>query len=188
MAGGQWPHRISETAKAAVAAKAEQSIREILLADIRWIFDGKPEIRDGKTVTEYEPVDKMSSADLADHLGKMESRPWSEWKGGKPITQAALARQLGTFPILSGTIRLDGDLTLKGYKREDLKEAFDCYIPPQSVTPSQPNNDGLCDTMQNVTTTNDVTISNASQPNNDGLCDDVTVLSAVDPFNIEGER
>ena len=129
VAGGRWPQRISEAAKAAVAAKAEQSIREILLADIRWIFDGKPEIRDGKTVTEYEPVDKMSSADLADHLGKMESRPWSEWKGGKPITQAALARQLGIFPILSGTIRLDGGLTLKGYKREDFKEAFDCYIP-----------------------------------------------------------
>ena len=36
------------------------------------------------------------------------------------------------------------------------------YLSPESVTPSQPNSHGLCD--------------------------DVTVLSAVDPFNMEGER
>ena len=189
IAGRRWPQHIREVAQSAVAAKAEQSIREKLLADIRRIFDGKPETRDGKTVTEYEPVDKMSSAELADHLGKMECRPWSEWKGGKPITQAALARQLGTFPILSGTIRLDGDLTLKGYKREDFKDAFERYLSPESVTPSQPNNHGLCDGLQSVTLKTDVTVSKLQKANNHGHCDGVTLSQAVNPdgwtFNLE---
>jgi Protein of unknown function (DUF3631) len=180
IAGERWPQRIREVAQAAVAAKAEQSIREALLSDIRWIFDGKPERHDGKTVTEYEPVAKISSADLADHLGKMDNRSWSEWKNGKPITQAALARQLGGFPILSGTIWLDGERTLKGYKREDFEEAFERYLSPQSVTSSQSNNDGHCDASQSVTLDSDVTASKASQPNDDAHCDGVTVCAHVD--------
>jgi putative DNA primase/helicase len=174
IAGREWPRRIREIAQAAVAARAEQSTREKLLADIRWILDGKPEERDGKTVTEYGPVDRMSSADLADHLSKIDGRPWGEWKAGRPISPAALARQLGAFGILSGTIRLDGGHTLKGYKRADFSDAFERYLVPHSVTPSQPNGDGHCDALQNVTTGSHVTLSKALQPNNDGHCDVVT--------------
>jgi putative DNA primase/helicase len=181
VAGGHWPQRIREVAKVAVAAKAEQSVREKLLADIHWIFHGKPETRDGKIVTEYEPVDKISSAELVDHLSKMENRPWSEWKRGNPITQAALARQLATFPVLSGTIRLEGGLTLKGYKREDFEETFQCYLSPQTVTASQSNNDGHCDGLQSVTTGKPVTFQKASQLKNDRHCDGVTVSKEVDP-------
>jgi len=54
---------------------------------------------------------------------------------------------LSKFEILSGTIRLDDGRTLKGYKREDFEEAFEQYLPPQSVTTSQSNNDGHCDVV-----------------------------------------
>ena len=53
-AGGEWPQRIREIAQAAIWATAEQSTREQLLADVRWIFDGKPETqKDGTIQREY---------------------------------------------------------------------------------------------------------------------------------------
>lgn len=182
MAGRDWPQRARKAAEnlAESTANDAASVGEMLLADIRWVLDGKPEEREGKTVTEYDPVDKMSSADLADHLARIEGRPWAEWKAGKSITPTALARQLGQFGILSGTIRLDSGHTLKGYKRKNFEEAFERYPAPQSVTPSQANNDGHCDASQNVTTGKPVTLSKTSQPDNDGHCDGVTVCADVE--------
>jgi len=77
-------------------------------------------------------------------LGKMDSRPWPEWRNGKPITPTGLARLLTPFGITPSTKR-DGEDTFKGYLRSDFTEAFETYLPDQTVTPSQPNNDGQCD-------------------------------------------
>ena len=111
----------------------------------------------------------------------MEGRPWAEWKNGKAITQNGLARLLGKFGILSGTIRLNGGQTAKGYKREDFEDVFLRYLPSPTVTPSQPNNHGHCDALQNVTPDMPVTVSETSQPNNHGLCDGVTVSAPRSP-------
>lgn len=190
VAGGHWPQRARKAAKdlAENTVNDAASIGEVLLSDVRWVFDGKPEEHDGKVLTEFDPVDKISSAELADHLAKIEGRPWAEWKAGKPITPAALARQLGLFGILSGTIRLDSGHTLKGYKRSDFADAFARYLPTpgdQSVTPSQPNSDGHCDASQNGTTAKPVRLSKTSQANNDGRCDSVTLCAGVDEKEAE---
>jgi hypothetical protein len=166
LAGGDWPGRVREIASAAIAQKAEQSNLDKLLADIRWLFDGG---EDGEA-----PTDRMTSAHMVDCLVKIEGRPWGEWKSGKPITQNGLARMLGRLTIQSCTIRLQGDITAKGYYRAHFEDAFARHLPPQSVTPSQLNNDGHCDALQNVTSQNLVTLSKTSQPNNDGHCDAVT--------------
>ena len=83
-------------------------------------------------------------------------------------------------PVKFGSMRTkrDGEATFKGYLLSDFTEAFATYLPDQTVTPSQPNNDGHCDALQNVTLENDVTVSKASQANNDGHCDSVTVSTA----------
>ncbi len=185
VAGGHWPQRARKAAEnlAENTVNDAASIGEVLLSDVRWVFDGKPEKHDGKVLTEFDPVDKMSSAELADHLAKIEDRPWAEWKAGKPITPAALARQLGPFGILSGTIRLDGGHTLKGYKRADFADAFARYLPTpedQSVTPSQPNSDAHCDASQNGTTAKPMRLSKTSQTNNDGDCGGVALCAGVD--------
>ena len=141
--------------------KQDQSKRTVLLGDIRDFFAARPE------------VDRVPSSELAIALGAMENRPWSEWRNGKPITPAALARLLGPFEIIPGT-RRDGDRTFKGYLRVDFTEVFATYLPDETVTASQPNSDGHCDASQNVTPKDDVTVSKTSQANNDGHCDGVT--------------
>jgi putative DNA primase/helicase len=197
VAGGHWPQRARKAAEnlAESTANDAASIGEMLLADIQWVFDGKPEERHGKILTEYDPVDKMSSTEFADHLAKIEGRPWAEWKAAKPITPAALARQLGPFGILSGTIRLDGGHTLKGYKLADFADAFGRYLPDpqtQTVTRSRANDHGRCDALGSVTGDRHVTPSETSQLNNHGHCDGVTFREPrsdeVEDVDVPAER
>src|ERR1700735_2584310 len=54
------------------------------------------------------------------------------------------SKSLKPFGITPGTKR-DGEATFKGYLLSDFTEAFAAYLPDQTVTPSQPNNDGHCD-------------------------------------------
>ena len=168
LAGGRWPERARAVAEAAEKAKQDQSKRTMVLSDIRDIFAARPE------------TDRMRSAEMAEALGAMENRPWSEWRNGKPMTPAALARLLAPFGIMPGTKR-DGDSTFKGYLRSDFTEAFATYLPDQTVTSSQTNNDGHCDVSQSVTPKTDVTVSKSQKPNNDGHCDGVTVSTPLSP-------
>jgi len=164
IAEGEWSKRARAVAEVAETAKQDQSKRIMALSDIRDFFAACPE------------ADRARSAELAQALGAMDDRPWSEWRNGKPITPATLARLLAPFGIIPATHR-EGANTFKGYRGCDFAEAFDTYLPDQTVTPSQANDGGLCDTSQSVTLDRDVTVSKASQPNNDGDCDRVTLSS-----------
>lgn len=71
----------------------------------------------------------------------MEDRPWPEYRQGKPITAPRLARRLKPYGVTPKTIRI-GENTAKGYKLEDLRDAFARYLPPdEAVTPSHTNGD-----------------------------------------------
>ena len=71
-----------------------------------------------------EPLERMSSADLAAALGADGDSPWAEWKGGKPITQAQLARVLKPFRIAPEGIRLSGEGTPRGYMRRQFEDVW----------------------------------------------------------------
>lgn len=176
-AGGEWLATVRSIAVAAQASKRDQSTGVMLLGDSRAIFEARPH------------SDRIGSNDLAIELAAMEGRPWAEWRNGKAITPAALARLLSPFGILPGT-RRNGTDTFKGYLFADFSEPFARYLGDQTVTPSQSNNDGRCDAFQCVTLEKDVTVSKSEKPNNDTHCDGVTVSTGVDPdgwtFNLEG--
>jgi hypothetical protein len=101
-----------------------------LLADIRAIFDGT-DLRKGDEVREQDEalgVDRLSSADLVARLAANPESPWAEWKGGKPITQAQLARALKPFFIGSDVIRVPGGGTPRGYMRVQFKDSWERYL------------------------------------------------------------
>ena len=116
LAGGRWPERARAVAEAAETAKQDQSKRTMVLSDIRDIFAAR------------HGTDRLRSAEVAEILGAMENRPWSEWRNGKPITPAAVARLLAPFGIVPGTKR-GGEATFKGYLLSDFMEAFATYLP-----------------------------------------------------------
>jgi putative DNA primase/helicase len=178
LAGGDWPLTARNIAEAYEATKQDQSKRTMLLADIRSMLAARPYAR------------RIGSTELAIELGTMEGRPWAEWRNGKPITAAAVARMLAPFCILPGT-RRDGPETFKGYLVADFEEPFARYLGDQTVTPSQVNNHGHCDALQTVTPKSDVTLSDSQKPNKGWPCDGVTVSKHQDPdgwtFNHENE-
>jgi putative DNA primase/helicase len=179
-AGGKWPKHARTIAHSSEAEKEDQSVRTMLLSDIRDVIAARAE------------SDRISSTELASELGLLEGRPWAEWRNGKPMTAAAPARMLSPFGILPGTRRA-GVETFKGYLYSNFEEAFSSYLAKcanQSVTPSQLNNDGHCDTLQTVTPNDQVTLSKVSQRNSDGDCDGVTVSTQgiEEKERLEGRR
>ncbi len=126
-AGGTWSERARAAALALSGGRAAASSGEMLLSDLRTIFD-----RAG--------ADRMATADLLTVLGAMEERPWRTWGRGRGLTAHGLARLLAPFDVAPSS-----DGTSRGYARVALEDAWSRYIPPapsppdnQSVKPSKP--------------------------------------------------
>lgn len=126
LAGGVWPERARRAAVELTGNGDDQgSTLVALLADIQAAFSARAS-------------DRLSSEDLATDLGGLEHRPWAEDRAGRPITKARLARMLAPLHISPGTVRLADGRTAKGYYRSVFDDAFARYLPPENVTPSQP--------------------------------------------------
>ena len=113
-AGGEWPAKARKAAAQVSKVGADTtSIGVQLLTDIRTAFDG---------------LDRISSAELAIALGAFADGPWSEWKGGKPITPAQLARALKPFGIAPEVMRMPSGGTPRGYLRVQFEDAWERYL------------------------------------------------------------
>jgi hypothetical protein len=120
-------------------------------------------------------LDRISSAELVSQLVAIEGQPWAELKGGKEITQNGLARLLDRFGIRPVNIRLPGGQVAKGYYRSSFEDLFSRYLPPQTATPLQVNNDVPFRNFQTATSGGLVAVPNARKPSNDGHCSVVAV-------------
>jgi putative DNA primase/helicase len=160
-AGGDWADKARMAAlKLSGEQQGDDEVKTQLLADLRQLFKDRG-------------ADKLSSQDICVALAEMEDRPWPEWRHGKAITPAQLGRLLKPFGIAPATIRLDLK-TAKGYKRESFKDAFDRYLPPQSVTPSQATEFKGFGPKPKRHTDADVTFPNSPKPTISKGCDGVT--------------
>ena len=167
-AGGDWPARARRAALELSndGAADQESIGTLLLSDIQAVFEAKG-------------VDRISGEDLTQELLRLDERPWPEFNKGKPLTKATLARQLGKFNILSGTIRLAGGQTPRGYYLSTFDDAFARYLPPKSATTPQLNNNGHFGGFRSATCGNEVAFSKVQQPNNHGDCGSVAEFWAA---------
>ena len=119
-AGGEWPTKARTAAVKLSKVADAASINAQALAAIKAAFDGYEK---GDT-----PHERISSAELVLALGDDAAGPFSEWKGGKPITQAQLARVLKPFGIAPEVIRLPGGGTIRGYLRSQFEDAWGRYL------------------------------------------------------------
>jgi hypothetical protein len=114
IARGAWP----ELARAAipVSASDDQSIGVAMLTDVREAFSARG-------------TDRISSDELVAFLIGLDERPWSEFKKGKPLTKAQLARSLAPFGVSSSSVRLPDGRTPRGYLLSWFDDAFARYLP-----------------------------------------------------------
>ena len=119
--GGDWPARARA---AAVRLREDQGLEDsgiLLLADLRDLFETKG-------------AERLSSEQIVADLVLMEERLWPEWRQGQPITATQIARLLKPFRVKPSTIKVSAGRTLKGYRREQLDDAFSRYLPLRGVT------------------------------------------------------
>ena len=171
VAGGDWPKRARDAAKALSVGDDGESAGVLLLRDLQDLFKERD-------------IDRIASAELVETLIKLEERPWPEWKAGKPITVRQVARILKPFNIAPEVFRV-GETTHRGYNKDDCIDAFTRYLGDRSVTAKQTlKNRDLLDTRsvtpkrnvtnRSVTENSDVTDRKSSSAYKNRDCYDVT--------------
>ena len=115
-AGGIWPEaaRLAFVELCCEGQASDDSTGTILLGDIRQILN---ELN----------VARISSSELVNKLAEIETSPWGDWKTGKPLSAAGLARLLKPFGITPHNIRV-GEKISKGYEYEQFEDAFQRYL------------------------------------------------------------
>jgi hypothetical protein len=126
---------------------------------------------------------RLATKQLLAKLQQLEERPWiALGKAKKPMTDTQLATQLRDYNIRSGTIRVEGGGTAKGYYLRSFQDAFIRYLSsptPTSPSPSRhtvtkPGKQGENEVFADVTNSACDGSENAGNPSNSGVCDDVT--------------
>jgi putative DNA primase/helicase len=122
LAGGSWPERARQAARALSPGDGdEEDILTQLLTDIREIFTERAAAR-------------LSSADLVATLGALEARPWGEWKHGKAMTATQLAKLLKPFGVATRNVKV-GSRVFKAYQRQSFDDPFARYLQSIDATP-----------------------------------------------------
>ncbi len=117
---GHWPILARRAAEDLAGAKDNEAAAVLLLGDLRDLF-------------QQRKVACLASEDVVAALVAIDSRPWPEWYGGKPITKRGVARLLAPFGVQSRNLRLR-DRVVKGYDLSDLRESFARYLRVSSAT------------------------------------------------------
>lgn len=121
VAGGDWPDLARTAAvefcKADTGREASLGVR--LLTDLRDIFGSD---------------DVLPTEVAIERLVGLEESPWGDLRGHQ-LDARRLARYLRNYEIQPTQLRFEGEKR-RGYRREDLHEAWSRYLPP-SLTPSE---------------------------------------------------
>lgn len=114
-AGGDWPKRAREAAKALIkeAHDVEPSLGIRLLADLKTVFGD---------------VEQMTTEAILRALCAMPEAPWNDLRG-KPLNERGLAQRLRPYGVKPKVIRV-GEATPRGYTRESLHDPWLAYLPP----------------------------------------------------------
>lgn len=136
-AGGDWPDR----ARAAcvelcrVAASREASLGVKLLTDLREVFGDELAL----------PTETVLSRVCA-----LDESPWQELRG-RPLDARGLARRLRQYEVRPTKVKVNGE-SLKGYRRDDLWDAWSRYLAPTPTDgePGEPGEPRRSDALSEV--------------------------------------
>lgn len=113
LAGGRWPEvaRVSAVSLVSDSQQNKGGMGILLLSDIRKVFNGQ---------------DFMGTVELLKALHDLEEAPWESLKGDG-LDARGLAWRLGKYGITPKQVKA---INRKGYRRSDLEDAWDRYLPP----------------------------------------------------------
>jgi hypothetical protein len=123
-AGAEWPRLAREACEALckVSRARRASLGVRLLSDLKVIFG------DAIALHTQTIVDKLIKGD-----GLEEDAPWSNLRG-QPVGKRGLATLLAKYEVRPRKVNIGG-VHLQGYRREDLWDAWQRYLPHPSGSP-----------------------------------------------------
>lgn len=132
VAGDAWPAKARVAAVALVADSKREtpSLGVKLLSDLRTVFGDR---------------DHLPTEVILAELHRIEESSWGDLRG-KPLDARGLAQRLRPYEVKPATVRV-GTTTPKGYRREDLHDAWLRYLgppPPEGATPATPATPTTC--------------------------------------------
>ncbi|MCB9555217.1 MAG: DUF3631 domain-containing protein [Deltaproteobacteria bacterium] len=118
--GAEWAERARRAAVNICADNDDDdlSAAALLLEDLHDIFTRRKE-------------ERLGTRDILLLLNEMEERPWPEFSRGQPLSAAGLAKLLKPFDIKPDKWTEGSSfqrITVRGYRREDLQDAFSRYL------------------------------------------------------------
>ena len=130
VAGGEWPERSRKACVSLcrVADDRRVSLRLRLLSDLRILF-GDAVAMHTQTILEQLTTDHNQNDPKLD-----ADAPWADLKG-KPLGDRGLASMLKPFDVSPQKVNVGG-VSLQGYRRDSLWDAWERYLP--SVGTGQP--------------------------------------------------
>lgn len=141
LAGGEWPQLIRASLIGITAQPDDepQSAGVLLLRDMAEVFQTKR-------------GERLGSSELIEALYRLEESPWSEWRGGKPISTRGIAKLLKPFGVSPSQDRLGSF-----YRYSDFTDAFDRYLskPLQNAATSATNATSLPSATEKQSEIND---------------------------------
>lgn len=129
-AGASWPERarVSAVSLVSLASDRTPSLGVQLLGDLRTAFFTLNSVSAYTHEGKHDLADAILTADLLRYLTGLEEAPWGDLRG-KELDDRGLARRLKQYGVSSRQVRV-GERTGKGYRREDLHDAWQRYLPP----------------------------------------------------------
>jgi len=117
-AGGAWPERsrVAAVSLVSLAMAGTPSLGVRLLSDLRQVFGDQ---------------EAMTTKVLLEALIEVEESPWGDLRG-KALDARRLANLLRQYDVHSKQVRV-GVVTGKGYRAEDLYDAWARYLPPPAM-------------------------------------------------------
>jgi hypothetical protein len=162
-AGGHWP----DTARTAAVTLVTESKDSTPSLGVLLLHD----LRDAIAV-----ADVMFTEDILIALNKIEESPWGAIRKGEPLDARGLALRLRQYGIKSTTVRI-GSAVAKGYRVEDLFDAWHRYLPPLPLSQR---------TAVTSVTTTDPDPANPGEPDWDGdVVTDVTQTGEANPEDLD---
>jgi putative DNA primase/helicase len=170
--GGDWPGRAR---KAAIVlsggAEATDDAPGLQLLEDAYVIHGE-------TLDDVSGV--IASADLVKRLNELADRPWADFRGGKGISAAWLAKRLRDFEVVpAGNVRFNGKQS-KGYRWAAFDEPWSRYSISQPYHRPNANESGpetaISDRPRDLSGR---VAKMAAQPMNTGLWDGGTVAPPI---------
>lgn len=119
LAGGDWPRFAREAAVSLAAGTEENNPIGALLLDIYVVF------------LEAE-ADRLFTRELLGALNGMKERSWAALTRGRELSEMSLSQLLRPYGVRPKTV-WEGEVSARGYAKEDFKEIFARYVSKSQV-------------------------------------------------------